>query len=295
MKKKTKFGLIAAAVGVTVSVGWAVGLLLRPTTPILGIFLLMLGAVVVLAIIAFSGRKAPESRSELQELREKVKTLDRELAEKTQTKLNIVSLNPILHVATMNVDTSFVRPYVREQDDMTFHGALRADICAEYGIRLEEVLFRYDADAGLLNVASFHPGIIAYSKKQLSWAFASSYRARQIFGYELSSVCDSQTEAFTKSLCDELRVDLEKEIDERKVEELAWLSPLVTEQVKDVLRVMMGREDLIINILPGDKPRELLCAEGFVTLPVLREQLNAPERLASATPLAIEAEAIPQS
>lgn len=288
--KKIKIWVIVAAVAATVLMGVAVSTLLRPATPIFGAFLVMLVLIAALAVLAF-GRKAPSDKEELESLRDTVKTLSRELSEKSLSKLNVVSLNPILHVATMDVETSFVRPYVREESEMTFHGALRAQICAEYGVKLEDVLFRYDPATNTLSLANFRPGIIAFSKKQLNWDFAQAYRARKFLGFERSSVCDEQTDAYAKHLCETLRADLEKEIDERQVEELAWLSPLVSGQVMDVLRAMIGREHLNINVLPSSSvaseleggtgsalplnERERLLADGFVPLQVLSEQLRS--------------------
>lgn len=185
---------------------------------------------------------------EIASLKKTVFSLDRQLAEKEQSRLNVIGLSPILHVAVLNIDSSFVRPYIREEGGLRFEGALRADICAEYGIKLEEVRFKYDRDTGELSLKNFHPGMISYSKKQLTWEIAHSSRTVSLLGHELPSFTDGSAEAFTKRMCDSLRTDLEREIDERQIEEFAWLSPMLTEQVTDMFRLLLNRPDARVTI-----------------------------------------------
>lgn len=229
-----------------------------------GNYLILVVAVGLLAWKAFM----KSDRNENEKLRQTIRDLDRELAEKSRSRLNVVELNPILHIAVLDVDTSFVRPYVREDEELTFNGALRADLKVEYGIKLEEVRFRYDPAGNVLTVANFHPGIISYSKKQLKWEFARSFRKRSFLGMELPEVSDHGAEEFTARMCEKLRASLEEEIDTRKVAEFEWLSPLITDQVVDMLKLMVGRENLTVSIADAD-------GEGFVGLQEFRQQAAA--------------------
>ena len=189
-----------------------------------------------------------DDSGEVAALKKQLRELDRRLAEKDASRLNVVELSPIMHVAVMKADTSFVRPYVREEGKSVFNGALRADLCVEYGVKLEEVRFRYDAGTNTLLMADFHPGIISFSKKQLSWEFAKTYRSVSLFGHELYEMSDKDSDMKTAQICEQLRAELEAEIDSRQVTEFAWLSPLVADQVMDVIRVMLGRSDMKIAI-----------------------------------------------
>ena len=176
----------------------------------------------------------------------------------------------------MNIDSSFVRTYIREdqEEGLTFNGALRADICAEYGIKLEDVWFRYDADSNTLFLANFQPGLISFSKKQLNWEIANSFASRTIFGRHFSSASNPAAKAYTARMCRELRDDLEKEIDERKISEFAWLSPMISQQVTDMLKVLVGRPGMSIVTMEG-RP------EGdFLTFPEFRKQLAAQSAVA---------------
>lgn len=274
MKKGTKIWLGVSLFALAASVVCAL-VFLRGTVH--GYSLVAAVLVAVLALKAFGGsfisgsaRDNRDLRNEVDSLKKTIRDLDRELAEKSRSRLNVVELNPILHIAVLDVDTSFVRPYVREEKNLSFNGALRADLKVEYGIRLEDVLFQYDSMHNKLNVANFHPGIISYSRKQLKWEFAKSYRSRRFFGRGLSDISDRDAEAFTKQMCEKLRSELEEEIDNRKVAEFEWLSPLITDQVVDVLKMMVGRDSLEINISNGP-------AEGYVSLQQFRQQLDAPE------------------
>ena len=135
----------------------------------IGLILLLVGLISFLVWKAFiknssedlkrSKRRGAELEQEVENLRRQIAGLSRELEEKGRSPLNVVELSPILHLAVMNIDSSFVRTFIREDDEngLTFNGALRADICAEYGIKLEEVGFRYDADSNSLYLANFHP------------------------------------------------------------------------------------------------------------------------------------------
>ena len=170
----------------------------------------------------------------------------------------------------MNIDSSFVRTFIREDEDagLTFNGALRADICAEYGIKLEDVGFRYDAENNSLYLANFHPGLISFSKKQLSWEIANSYASRSILGRSFVSASHPAAKAYTARMCKELRDGLEKEIDERKIAEFEWLSPMISQQVTDMLKMLVGRPGLSIITIEG-RP------EGdFLTFPEFRRQLS---------------------
>lgn len=262
VKKKTvvwiAISVLVVALAVVIS-----RVFLYSAYPRLGGYLIPGVIIGLLAWKAFSRTDA----SELRELRHTVKELDRQLAETNATRINVTGINPILHIATMNVDTSFVRPYVRENENITFNGALRADVAVEYGIKLEEVKFRYDAPTNTVSLANFHPGIISYSRKQLSWVFAKSYKTRSLLGHEFPDVSDSETAKFTQRMCETLRADLEAELDNRSIEEFNWLSPVVTEQLTDVLRAMIGNGTVNFAITegPGD--------ESYCLLKDFRQQL----------------------
>ncbi|MBR3012330.1 MAG: hypothetical protein IKH60_03285 [Bacteroidales bacterium] len=223
-----------------------------------------------------SERKGKALEEEVGSLKRELAGLYRELEEKSRSPLNVVELSPILHLAVMNIDSSFVRTYIREdqEEGLTFNGALRADICAEYGIKLEDVGFRYDADTNTLFLANFQPGLISFSKKQLNWEIANSFASRTIFGRHFSSASNPAAKAYTARMCRELRDDLEKEIDERKISEFAWLSPMISQQVTDMLKVLVGRPGMSIVTMEG-RP------EGdFLTFPEFRKQLAAQSAVA---------------
>ncbi|MBR4133325.1 MAG: hypothetical protein IKU04_02230, partial [Bacteroidales bacterium] len=184
-----RIGIIALAVVIVLI---ALRFIFYRETLWIGLALLLIGLIGFLVWKAFvkngredlrrSERKGKELEEEVTNLRKQIAGLYRELEEKGRSPLNVVELSPILHLAVMNIDSSFVRTYIREDEDagLTFNGALRADICAEYGIKLEEVGFRYDAVNNTLYLADFHPGLISFSKKQLSWEIANSYASRSI-------------------------------------------------------------------------------------------------------------------
>ena len=142
--------------------------------------------------------------------------------------------------------------------NMTFNGALKADMQIEYGIKMEEVRYRYDAENNNLTLANFHPGIISYSKKQLKWEFARTFKSRSLLGHDLPPFSDTEADKFTQRMCEQLRNELESEIDKRQVTEFEWLKPLVTEQVVDVLKLMVGKENINITIAEGNGDESFL-------------------------------------
>lgn len=193
-------------------------------------------------------RKSEESRRELDR---QVADLRRQLNELSHSPLNVTGLTPVLHLATLNIDTSFTRTYVREDPDrgLTFNGALRADICAEYGIRLEDVKYKFDEETGTLWLANFEPGLLSFSKKQLTWDIASARRSRNILGVKLPAMEDKVAADFTKEMKETIRAEVEKEIDRRRIAEFEWLSPIVSRQVTDVLRASIGHPEAKVSIL----------------------------------------------
>lgn len=274
MKKKSIIW-IAVSVAVLALTYIVTRMFVYPTYPRAGGYIFCGVAIGLLGWKAFS---RPDG-NEVRELRKTVKELDHKLAEQSASRINVTGINPILHIATMNVDTSFVRPYVREKDNMTFNGALRADVAVEYGIKLEDVKFRYDSESGTLMLANFNPGIISYSRKKLKWEFAKAYKSRALLGHEFPDVSDSETAKFTQSMCEKLRDELEAEIDGRSIKEFEWLSPVVTEQVTDVLRVMIGNPQVSISIVegPGD--------ETYLPLKDFRQQCMVSGEIHSAVAL----------
>ena len=225
-----------------------------------------------------SERKGKDLQNEVDQLRKQVSGLSRQLEEKDRSRLNVVELSPILHLAVMNIDSSFVRTYVRESNDgITFNGAIRADICAEYGVKLEDVRFKYDAASNTLMLANFHPGLLSFSKKQLNWEIAKSYKTHHLFGHEFSSVSDSAADAFTKRMCEELRADLEREIDERKIAEFNWLSPMISQQVTDMFKMLVGKPGM--SIVASEVPVIETEAQGYVDFPAFKQQIEMPEQL----------------
>ena len=278
MFKFKKYLIIAAAVIVALV---ALRLIFHRETLWIGLLLVLTGIISFLVWKAFiqngredlqrSERKGKALEEEVANLRRQIAGLSRELEEKSRSPINVVELSPILHVAVMNIDSSFVRTFIREDEEegLTFNGALRADICAEYGIKLEEVGFRYDADTNSLYLANFHPGLISYSKKQLNWEIANSYASRSILGRHFSSASHPAAKAFTAKMCRELRDGLEKEIDERRIAEFEWLSPMISQQVTDMLKMLVGRPGLSVITMEG-RP------EGdYLSFPEFRKQVAA--------------------
>ena len=276
--KFKKYLIIAAAVVVALV---ALRLIFHRETLWIGLLLMLTGIISFLVWKAFvqngredlqrSERKGKALEEEVANLRRQIAGLSRELEEKSRSPINVVELSPILHVAVMNIDSSFVRTFIREDEEngLTFNGALRADICAEYGIKLEEVGFRYDADTNSLFLANFHPGLISFSKKQLNWEIANSYASRSILGKHFSSASHPAAKAFTAKMCKELRDSLEKEIDERKIAEFEWLSPMISQQVTDMLKMLVGRPGLSVITMEG-RP------EGdYLSFPEFRKQMAA--------------------
>ena len=272
-----RIGIIALAVIIVLI---ALRFIFYRETLWIGLALLLVGLISFLVWKAFvkngredlrrSERKGKELEEEVSSLKKEIAGLYRELEEKGRSPLNVVELSPILHLAVMNIDSSFVRTFIREDEDagLTFNGALRADICAEYGIKLEDVGFRYDAENNSLYLANFHPGLISFSKKQLSWEIANSYASRSILGRSFVSSSHPAAKAYTARMCKELRDGLEKEIDERKIAEFEWLSPMISPQVTDMLKMLVGRPGLSIITIEG-RP------EGdFLSFPEFRRQLS---------------------
>lgn len=258
IKKKTIIW-IAVSVAVIAIALVVTRLFVYPTYPRVGGFIICGVVIGLLAWKAFSRTDADE----LRELRHTVGELNHKLAEQSASRINVTGINPILHIATMNVDTSFVRPYVREKDNITFNGALRADVAVEYGIKLEEVKFFFDKESGTLRLANFRPGIISYSRKQLKWEFAKAFKSRSLLGHEIPDVSDGDTVKFTQLMCEKLRAELDAEIDGRSIKEFDWLSPVVTEQVTDVLRAMIGNNQLPISITEGPGDEKYLPLKDF--------------------------------
>ncbi len=244
---------------------------------VLKYIIILLGALTVAflvwkAFIQGSKRDLDKSRRRNEELEKQLQDLQRRLDELSHSPLNVTGLTPVLHLAVLNVDTSFTRTYVREDErrGLSFNGALRADICAEYGVKLEDVRFRYDSSSDILYIAGFRPGIISFSRKQLSWDLARTVRSRSILGMSLPPVDDKTADAFTRKMTEQIRAEVEKEIDERKIKEFEWLEPVVSRQVTDILRAAVCRPSTRISLL--EEP----ASEGFVTIDRLyRDSLPA--------------------
>ena len=222
-----------------------------------------LGFLVWKAFIKDSQNELARSEKRTGELQEQLDVLQRKLDELSHSPLNVTSLTPVLHLAVLNIDTSFTRTYEREDEarGLTFKGALRADICAEYGVRLEDVKFRYDKDTDTLWLADFHPGLISFSKKQLNWDIAVALRSRSVLGFKLPPVDDKEAEDFTKEMKETIRSEVEQEIDRRRIAEFEWLAPIVSRQVTDVLRSVAGGPGTKVSIL-----EEQIDAPGFLPL-----------------------------
>ncbi len=253
MKVKTRH-IIAIVVAVLLA-AVCLRLLLLETTLKYG--LILLGALVLAFLIwkAFIRNGQKELRESEQQnlaLQSELDNLRQRLDEMGRSRLNVTGISPILHLSVLQLDTSFTRSYIREdkKNKLTFNGALRTDICAEYGVRLEDVRFKYDDATQTLYLAHFQPGLLSFSKKQMTWDIANSVRERDFFGWiELPPVDDEEAQSFTKRMKEEIRAEVEKEIDERKIAEFEWLSPLITRQVTDVLKLALNKPDAQVSVL----------------------------------------------
>lgn len=261
MKAKTRKILIIAACVLIAII--SVRLLFFKNTLLYGIILLGGLALSYLIWRAFiknsreeqvrAARREEMLTEQINTMNQTISALQRELEEKNNSKINVIGLSPIMHVAVLSIDSSFTRPFIRKKDNLTFYGALRADISAEYGIKMEDVLYKYDGTTNSLYLKNFHPGLISYSKKQLNWEFADGYKSINFFGKDVHLPADT----YTKEMCDELRRDLEKEIDERKIEEFEWLSPMLSTQVGDMFKLMLNHPEADVIVLQED-PQEAL-------------------------------------
>ena len=256
-----------------------IALIVAIALTIVGVFLLFNGAafkygIILLAAVALGfliwkafikdgQNELARSEQQTEALQQQVGNLQRKLDELSRSPLNVTGLTPVMHLAVLNIDTSFTRSYEREDEDrgLTFRGARRADICAEYGVRLEEVRFRYDQDTDTLWLADFNPGLISFSKKQLTWDIAVALRNRSVLGIKLPPIDDTTAEEFTKEMKETIRGEVEREIDRRKIAEFEWLSPIVSRQVTDVLRTVTGGPATKVAIL-----EEHTEAPGFLPL-----------------------------
>lgn len=253
MKAKTRY-IIAIAVAVVLAI-ICLRLLLVEATLKYGLILLgalTLAFLIWKAFIRNGQKELRQSEQQNLELQSEVDNLRQRLEEMGRSRLNVTGISPILHLSVLQLDTSFTRSYIREdkKNKLTFNGALRTDICAEYGVRLEDVRFRYDEATRTLYLAGFHPGLLSFSKKQMTWDIANSVRGRDFFGWiELPPVDDEEADSFTKRMKEEIRAEVEKEIDERKIAEFEWLSPLITRQVTDVLKLALNKPDAQVAIL----------------------------------------------
>lgn len=195
--------------------------------------------------------------------------LARKLEQKETAGGSIINLSQIFHLTTMEVKTQLVKAYELKDGDITFNGALKADICAEYGVKLEQARFRYDAEARTLYVAGLKSGLISYSRRQLTWEFARSFRSRKLFGRSLPAVSDSAMDIYTRRKCDELRAGCEAELDAGNVPELAWLSEALDQHVLGYVRGLLG--DGSLKVVQVEAPDD-----SYVDIHALRAM---PERL----------------
>lgn len=191
--------------------------------------------------------------------------LSRKLEQREVTGGSIINLSQILHLTTMEVKTQLVKAFDLKEGDITFNGALKADICAEYGVRLEQARFRYDAGTHTLYVADLKPGLISFSQRQLTWEFARSYRTRRLFGRALPEMSGSAMAVFTREKCDELRAAYEAQLDAGDVPELAWLSMTMSQHVLGYVKGLLG--DASLNVVQVDAPDD-----SFVDIQVLRSR-----------------------
>lgn len=211
----------------------------------------LLAGVAILAFLVWKAFIHPLNEK-LRAAEDRNAALARKLEQKETSGGSIVNLSRIFHLTTMEVKTQLVKAYDLKDGDITFNGALKADICAEYGVKLEEARFRYDAEAHTLYVAGLKSGLISYSHRQLTWEFARSYRSRKLFGRTLPAVSDSAMELYTRRICEELRADCESKFDAGDVPELAWLSEALDQHVLGYVRGLLG--DSSLNVVQVEAP-----------------------------------------
>lgn len=272
MKVKTRL-IIAAVVAAALAI---VGIRLLFIETAFKYGLILLGAVAVAFLVwkAFIKNGQDElARSEEQneKLRAQLAELSRQLDELSHSPLNVTSLTPVLHLSVLNIDTSFTRTYERTDAPrgLTFKGALRADIIAEYGIRMEDVKYRYDTADDTLWLADFRPGMLSFAKKQLEWDLAVTLRDRSFLGIQLPPVDDKAAEEFTTAMKEKIRSEVEREIDQRRIAEFEWLAPIVSRQVTDVLRTFIGSPKTKVSIL-----EEHTDAPGFLPLTEISSRIK---------------------
>ena len=128
MKAKTRKVLIIS--GAVVLALIAIRLMFTRNTLPFGAFLMAGIALAYLIWRAFvknskeelrqSARRESMLSEQISSLKQTIDLLNRELEEKNNSKINVVGLNPILHLAVLNIDSSFTRPYIRQKDNISF-------------------------------------------------------------------------------------------------------------------------------------------------------------------------------
>lgn len=200
---------------------------------------ILIGIAIVMGFIVLIYFVVKTITSDIEEENNRLKTENIELRNR---HIDITQIKDVLKVALTEVESVDVRTYDRMiSERIRFLGALRIKIKAQYGIDVEELRIKYDG--GTLQFANVNPKYLAFSERTLSWDFRITLKYAPVLKFWRTK---DSNDKYTIEQSELIRKDVEKQLNEKGLDSLEWLTDSIQYKVLTCLQVLFRTSNIQI-------------------------------------------------
>jgi len=180
--------------------------------------------------------------------------LEKQIEELKTRKFNISSINAILDLGLIEIDTSFTRIINQEMEiqgrSVHFWGALKVDVVAKYGIDLKNVRIRKGNKEAEYILANVNPTFLSFKRRHCEWKISEILEYKQIVPVIGNHywIVSPELERVASNIKENCRIETEKSI-ENGPEEMKWLLPPLKKQIEKSIEVIFNSMNCSVSIV----------------------------------------------
>jgi hypothetical protein len=207
---------------------------------------------------------------EIQRIKSENLTLQEDINELSNRKLNISEVNDILDLGLIEVNTNFKRTINKNLNvgDKTvqFIGVLHVDFIAKYGVDFRKLKYKINEERREINIANANPQFLSFSKRNCNWEIAEILEYNEPFFGSNHWKTNPKLDKLANEIKEEFRIKTERET-ENGPNELDWIITPLRKHVETSLELIFGVKGYKVRLTELDngnyKPIKEFTEDGI--------------------------------
>lgn len=201
---------------------------------------------------------------EIRRMQTENQSLKQDMDELASRKLNITTVNEILDLGLIEVDTSFKRTINKSFEsgdkNVQFIGVLHVDFIAKYGIDFRKLKYKIDEERHEISIANAVPQFLSFSKRNCIWEIAEILEFNEPFFGGNHWKTNPKLDKLANQIKEEIRIKTERET-ENGPQELDWVIRPLQKHVEAALELILGTRGYKIRLTELDSGNYVPLAE----------------------------------